>query len=59
MCVPIASAPSATMAAGVGAAANRPRVARFTAASVVCAERTTATSRVNGSENSSSVSASG
>jgi hypothetical protein len=38
------------MAAGVGAAANSPGVQRFTAASVVCADSTTATSRVKGSE---------
>ena len=55
MCAPTASAPSATIADGVGAAANRVRPARFTAASVVCADSTTATSRVYGSVNSSSL----
>ncbi len=44
MCAPTPSAPSAAMAAGVGAAANRAGVTLFTIASVVCADNTTATS---------------
>ena len=56
---PIPSAPKAAMAAGVGAAANKAGVALFTAASVVCADSATATSRVNGSVNTSSLFASG
>ncbi len=49
MCLPIPSAPSAAIAAGVGAAANSAGVALFTEASVAWAESTTATSSVNGS----------
>ena len=55
MCSRIASSPRASIASGVGAAANNALVARFTPTSVACAERTTATSRVNGLRKVSSV----
>ena len=45
----------AAMAAGVDAAANSPRVARFTLTSVACAERITAIRSSKGDRNSSSV----
>ncbi len=54
ICFETPSSPSATIASGVGAAANRPRVALLTPASVACAESTTATSKVKGSVCSSS-----
>ena len=46
MCAATPSTPKATMAAGSGAAANRVRPALLTATSVVCADITTAQSRV-------------
>ncbi len=46
ICRATPSTPSATIAAGVDASANRPFVARFTPASVACADNTTATSSV-------------
>ena len=42
------SSPSATMRAGVSATANSAGVALLTLASVACADRTTATSKVKG-----------
>ena len=42
------ASPSATISAGVSAAANSAGVALLTPASVACADSTTATSRVNG-----------
>jgi hypothetical protein len=53
------ASPSAAIAAGSGAAAKRAGVQRFTAASVVWAESTTATSSSNGSWWASSLSGSG
>ncbi len=43
ICAPMPASPSCAMAAASGAAANSAGVTLFTAASVVCAERTTAT----------------
>src|SRR6266436_2104239 len=48
------SSPSASILCGVSATANSARVALLTPASVACADRTTATSRVSGLRCSSS-----
>ena len=49
------SSPSASILSGVSASANNAGVALLTPTSVACADSTTATSRVNGLMNSSSV----
>ena len=49
------SSPSASIFCGVSAIANKAGVALLTPTSVACADSTTATSRVNGLMNSSSV----
>ena len=49
------ASPSATIFAGVSASANKAGVALLTPTSVACADKTTATRRVNGLMNSSSV----